>query len=165
MPYEPCLKSEVIWLILSHIEDCSLRENLVCQTNGWCIHWSHICSCCHYKLWNSGFCLCKCYIPTMLHRCASHRFLSDCAQGLDVRTFDFLILSRERALHCLKAEKVVWFFPQCCLFVIKWMCTAIKELTGVTLCTWRYISQFQSLRLNFRCRMTFLFIFFLFHAF
>lgn len=66
------------------------------------------------------------------------------AQGLEMRRFDFLILSRERALHCLKAEKLVWFFPQCSLFVIKWMCTAIKEVTGITLCTWRCISQFQS---------------------
>lgn len=66
------------------------------------------------------------------------------AQGLEMRIFDFLILSGESALHCLKAEKLVWFFPLCCLFVIKWMCTAIKEVTGITLSTWRCILQFQS---------------------
>lgn len=42
------------------------------------------------------------------------------AQGLEMRTFGFLvILSREKDLCCLKAEKLDGFFPQCCLLVVK----------------------------------------------
>lgn len=67
------------------------------------------------------------------------------AQGLEMRTLDFLVIwSGERALCCLKAEKLDGFFPQCCLLVIKGMCTGIKEVTGITLCTWRCMSQLQS---------------------
>lgn len=88
----------------------------------------------------------------MLCRCVSFRLHLEC--GVVYKAFkkilkksDFvMVVCRGRALYCSKAEKLNWFLPQQCFFIIKGMTAVIMEVTDIALWQWSCIPEFVSFR-------------------